>query len=263
MSGENFKVGIGIITCNRPEYLTTLLESIKNCNWADLVIINDGDEISIPGYDYYIINNETNLGVGKSKNKAMQHLLDKGCDYIFIIEDDMIILDETVFDKYIDAHKVSGIHHMMFAYHGPANKNGISGGKPCPRKIIDYGNIQIALNQHCVGAFCFYTRKCLEVVGLNDECYLNAFEHVDHSYRLAKAGFSTPYWWWSDLANSLDYIGEQACSEISSTIRPRSDWQENIQKSAHHFIRQHGISPVQIPDTTIIDIITTLKNNKK
>lgn len=258
----NSSIGIGIITCNRPDYLKKLLDSIAHCNWAEFIIVNDGDKLDLADYNHYIHHNETNLGVGKSKNIAMQHLLDKGCDYIFIIEDDMIILDDSVFQKYIKAYKVTGIHHMMFAYHGPANKNGISGGKPYPRKIIDYGKLQIALNQHCVGAFCFYTRECLEAVGLNDEYYLNAFEHVDHSYRLAKADFSTPYWWWSDLANSSEYIGEQACSETSSTIRPRSDWQENIQKSALYFTKQHGLSPVQVPDTSIADIINKLKRVK-
>lgn len=261
------KVGIGIITCNRPEYLKKLLDSIKYCNWAEFIIVNDGDKLDLPGYNYYIHHNETNLGVGKSKNIAMQHLLDKGCDYIFIIEDDMIILDDSVFDKYIQASKVSGIQHMMFAYHGPANKNGISGGKPCPRKIIDYGNIQIALNQHCVGSFCFYTRECLENVGLNDKEFdKNNFEHVEHSYRLAKAGYSTPYWWWTDLANSLDYINEQACSEVSSSIRRGNDWFEKIKWSAKLFEQKHGYMPAwenAVPDTSLEVIIKILKTLKQ
>ena len=118
----NKKVGIGIITCNRPDYLKQLLDSIKYCNWADLVIINDGDKFELEGYNYYIQHNEKNLGVGKSKNKAMQHLLDKDCDYIFIIEDDMIILDDSVFDKYIQASEVSGIQHFNYGPGSPFNR---------------------------------------------------------------------------------------------------------------------------------------------
>ena len=142
------KIGVGIVTCNRPDFLVKLLDSISYRNDVEFVIVNDGGPIDIKGYNYYIINNETNLGVGKSKNKAMQHLLDKGCDYIFIIEDDMLILNDAVFEQYIKAHKKTGIHHFMFGYHGPANKNGISGGPPCPRLIVDYGDQKIALNQH-------------------------------------------------------------------------------------------------------------------
>ena len=81
---------------------------------------------------------------------ALKHLLEKDCDYIILVEDDMLFKD-NIFKEYIKAHKATGIQHFMFAYHGPANKAGVSGGKPVPRKIIDYGKVKIALNQHCVG----------------------------------------------------------------------------------------------------------------
>jgi len=99
------KIGVGIVTCNRPEYLRNLLASLRQRPYDELVIVDDGDEEypydSALGFTY--IKNEVNLGVGKSKNIAMQHLLDKGCDYIFIIEDDMIIKRADVFDQYIKA----------------------------------------------------------------------------------------------------------------------------------------------------------------
>ena len=76
---------------------------------------------------------------------------------------------------------------------------------------------------------------------------------------LAQADYSTPYWWWADLVNSLDYVHEQKCSEDSSAIRPRSDWKSNIQDAFRFFINKHGMSPVQVPDTAVSDVITTLK----
>lgn len=262
------RVGIGIVTCNRPDFLKNLLDSIKYCNWAEIVVINDGDELNLDGWHFYTgVRNGTNLGVCKSKNKALKQLLDRGCEYIFIIEDDMLIKDDSVFDAYIKASIETGIEHMMFAYHGPANKNGISKGKPCPRKIIDYGDVKIALNTHCVGSFCFYTRKSLEDVGLLDEEFdKNNFEHVEHSYRLAKAGYSTPYWWWADLANSTDYIEEQACSEENSSIRRGDDWREKIIWSAKLFEKKHGVMPAWsncVPDTPVEEVIKFLKKVKK
>jgi hypothetical protein len=237
---SNEKIGVGIITCNRPEFLKKLLNSISYCNYIDLIIVNDGDRIdNLEGYNYYLVNNETNLGVAKSKNIALRHLLDKGCDHIFLIEDDMLIKRDDIFSKYINASKVSGIEHLMFAYHGPANKNGISKGIPTPRLVVKYSDdISISLNQHCVGAFCYYSRKSLEDCGLIDERFKNAFDHVSHSYELALKGYSTPYWWWADLANSTDYIEEQACSEESSTIKTPEKmlkWAENIKQSMQLF----------------------------
>ena len=266
------KIGVGVITCNRTSFLEKCLQSIPLDVIDHLVIINDGEPLPKKLYRYNIdkvdiIDHSENLGVGKSKNDAFTFLLNnKKCDHIFLIEDDIVVADDTVFEKYIECAEITGLHHLMFGYHGPANKAGRSKGKPTPRKIIDYGKVQLALNQHCVGAFCYYTSRCLQDVGLYDEKYLNAFEHVDHSYMLAKEGYCTPYWWWPDVANSYELLDELACSEDSSTIRPREDWQDNIKKSAIHFTKKHGVSPAwqnAVPDTDVSDVVNFLRKLKK
>ena len=94
-------------------------------------------------------------------------------------------------------------------------------------------------------------------IGLMDEQYKNAWEHVDHSYQIVKAGLLPAYWWWPDVANSYDYLGEQACSEESSSIRwegdndktPKKDWEENIQVGAQHFYNKNNFPPGGVPDT--------------
>jgi|13_taG_2_1085334.scaffolds.fasta_scaffold68033_2 GT2 family glycosyltransferase len=259
------QIGVGIITCDRVNMFNACFDSLKD-EWFDkLVVVDDGvEENPLKREGAKFIRTVGRVGVGKAKNIAIQNLLDNGCDYIFIVEDDMIFKG-NLFAEYIKAHETTGIHHLMFGYHGPANKAGVSGGKPVPRKVIDYeDNVKIALNQHCVGSFCFYTRKSLEAVGLLDEEFnKNNFEHVEHSYRLAKAGYSTPYWWWSDLANSLDYIEEQACSEVSSSIRRGDEWHDKIRWSAKLFEKKHGYMPAwnnAVPDTDIKDILNFLKN---
>tara|TARA_R100000152_G_C6779801_1_gene211829 strand:+ start:2572 stop:3348 length:777 start_codon:yes stop_codon:yes gene_type:complete len=253
-------IGVGIITCNRPEFFKKCRESINHKWYNYIVVVNDGEE-PLDDARAPVIKTNGGEGVGKAKNKAIKHLLEKGCDYIVLVEDDMLFKG-NLFEQYIKAYKKTGIHHFMFAYHGPANKAGISGGKPVPRKVIDYGNIKIALNQHCVGAVCFYTKECLKDVGLYDEKYTNAFEHVDHSYQLSKKKYCTPYWWWPDISNSLDYVVEQACSENNSAIRPRKDWQSNIQDAWNKFTDKHGIGPTSVPDTEIKTVIKTLKEIK-
>tara|TARA_R110000744_G_scaffold5927_4_gene20969 strand:- start:4909 stop:5694 length:786 start_codon:yes stop_codon:yes gene_type:complete len=259
------KIGIGIVTCNRNNFLKKCIQSIKKDWYDELVIVNDGTKpLDVEYTD--VINNTTNLGVCKSKNILLKHLLGSGCEYIFIVEDDMVFKDNA-FKAYINAYLKTGIHHMMFGYHGPANKAGISKGKPKPRKVIDYGDLKIALNQHCVGAVCFYTKESLSTCGLLDEEFdKNNFEHVEHSYRLAKAGYSTPYWWWSDLADSCDYIQEQACSEDNSSIRRGDNWQQKIMDSAEIFKTKHGYLPAWqgcVPDTSLDDVIEILKKFKK
>jgi len=261
------KIGIGIVTCNRPNFFVKCLRSMPG-NYI-IAVVNDGSDFNktdlnklLTEKKFTYTHNTVNQGVGKSKNLLFKTLLDAGCDHIFIVEDDIIVKDHNVFEKYIEARIITGIQHFNFGYHGPTNKAGISGGKPVPRHVIDYGSIKIALNQHSVGAFCYYTREVLEKVGLIDEDFHNAFEHVEHDYRIAKAGYCTPYWNWPDLANSMDYLDEIECSEKSSAIRPRKDWQENIQKGAKLFLDKHGVLPAwqnAVPDTTIDNIKIILK----
>ncbi|NBP13357.1 glycosyltransferase family 2 protein [bacterium] len=258
-------IGVGIVTCNRPSFFLRSFRSIPK--ELELVVVNDGADFEDierlnKQRPFTYIHNSTNVGVGRSKNKLFKVLLDKGCTDIFIVEDDIIVKNGDVFNEYIRARNITGIHHFNFGYHGPANKNGISGGVPVPRYVVDYGEIKIAFNMHSVGAFCYYTKEVLTAVGLIDEAYTNAFEHVDHDYRIYKAGYGTPYWHFPDLANSTDYLDEIECSEASSAIRPREDWRDNIVKGAELFIKKHGVSPAWqncVPDTGEPEVRKLLK----
>lgn len=257
-------VYVGIVTCDRSDFFKKCYESIKNANNVDFIgVVNDGDsDVDVEKGDFYI-KNEKNLGVGKSKNILFKNALKSNAEHIFIVEDDIIVKNPKVFNEYIRGRKATGIQHFCFAYHGPANKNNISKGKPCPRYIVDYGNVKISINTHSVGAFCYYSREVLLKCGIIDENFTNAFEHVDHSYRISKDGYTTPYWNWADLADSVDYLDEIECSENSSTIRPRKDWSENIQKGAELFKNKHGVLPAWnncVPDTSEKNVKDIMKN---
>ena len=278
MVDREARIGIGIITCNRPEYLKKLLDSIKYCNWAEFIIVNDGDTLELPGYNYYIHHNKTNLGVGKSKNIAMQKLLDKGCDYIFIIEDDMIILDDSVFNKYIQASKVSGIQHFNYGPGSPFNrKQSIQNfdlhnrhlldqhTEPNPRLVIDYGNdIKVSLFEHTVAMFSFFTREVLEKVGLYDEAYYNAWEHVDHTYMIIKAGYHPPFWYFADLHDSHKYITEAPEAINNSSIANNNEqWHKNVYGGREIYLKKHGHYPNQPPYNTKESVIQIIKQLKK
>lgn len=238
----------------------------KADNDHKIIVVNDGEPYSLDTYYSspleadHILQHPINLGVGLSKNDAMKWLLEQGCEHIFLIEDDIIVKNSLVFEHYIETAKISGLQHLMYGYHGPANKVG---PHPHPRLITMYSDCYgVAFNRHCVGAFCYYTRECLEKCGLNDPGFVNAFEHVEHTYRLHKAGYTAPYWWFPDMHDSFKYLDEIACSEVNSTIRPRPDWQSNIMKGFANFEKLHGVSPVMVPDTTQEQVVEFLKKIK-
>lgn len=261
------KIGLGVITCNRENFYKECYKSIPLDVIDTLVTVNDGEKLKGTYPKSHIITHKKNKGVGISKNEAMQHLLDEGCEHIFLIEDDIIVKDKTIFEKYIEASEITGLRHFMFGYHGPANKDQFK--TPKPDLLVDYTpELRVAFNTHCVGALCYYHKTVLDDVGLMDEEYKNAWEHVDHSYCIVKKGWIPAYWYWPDIANSYDYLDELACSEEveHGAIRNRSDWQQNIQTGAEHFIDKHGTypgGPQGVPREPEASVVNKLKQIKE
>ena len=270
------KIGLGIVTCDRPDFLSKCIEGIDLDLFHRRVIVNDG-KMPVKHNRFNIINNEENLGVGKSKNKILQDLYNNDCDYIFLLEDDMIVHDNIVFQKYIDASKRSGIQHFNYGPGSPFNrKQNVAfdlhnrheldqHSDPVPRKIIDYGNnVKVSLFTHTVAMFSFFTRKCIEECGYLDEDFYNAWEHVDHTYRIAKAGLHPPFWWFADIADSHHLISEapQAIDK-SSIAENKEQWEKNVFGGIEIYKKKHGHVPNQPPlvnESEIPSILKEIKN---
>jgi GT2 family glycosyltransferase len=274
------KIGVGIITCNRPDYLRQLLVSLVPCeSMIDyLVVVNDGKPVTDFDLSQGVwIDNETNLGVGKSKNKALKYLFDKGCEYIFLFEDDMLVLDPSVFDQYIEAFKASGIHHFNYGPGSPFNRKQTIQNfdlhnrhlldqhtEPNPKLIVDYKTCKVALYEHTVAMFSFFTREVIEKVGYIDEQFYNAWEHVDHTYCIIKAGYHPPFWWFADLANSHELLTEAPGAIDNSSIANQTEqWQKNVYGGRELYLKKHGHYPNQPPIFTKEQVIQTLKQIKK
>jgi GT2 family glycosyltransferase len=232
------------------------LESIPQVD--SIVVINDGQEY--PGEIYKskpneIIQHKTNIGVGKSKNDALKFLIQQKCSYIFLCEDDILIRNQNVCSAYINLSEKSGLMHMNYAYHGPANKG--FDGSPNPRKIID----GMSLNKHLTGAFSFYTDEIIRRIGFIDERFKNAYEHVDHTYQIIKAGYHPPFWWFADMENSYEFIADLYDINKTSIIRRNVlKWKLNLKLNALKFKYKNGCIPDHIPDSSFEEVIKSLDN---
>jgi glycosyltransferase involved in cell wall biosynthesis len=245
------KIGLGIITCDRPAGLQKALTSLP-WEWLDrVVVVNDGAPVSSEILREEgrgraeILQNESNLGVGKSKNRALRHLLQAGMDHLFLMEDDIFVKDGRVFEQYVEAARITGIQHLNFSQHGPNNKG--PQGKADPITVLDYGSLRIALHRHCVGAFSYYSRHCLKAVGLMDEDFFNSGEHLEHTYRILRAGFHPPFWFFADVDRSEELLGEEPWSVSQSRIASRADQAELFRKSDALFQAKHGHPLGRIP----------------
>lgn len=255
-------IGFGMVTYNAEHRIKqsafTVPKWIKN-----FVIVNDGTPYPEDTYpeEAHIIQHDTNKSVGAAKTTAINYLMERGCEHIFIMEDDILIKDENVFKEYIRHSLISGIKHLNFGLHGPANKKGSQGfktledrvdldGEPNPRMIIPYdneGKTKIALYPNCVGAFSYYYRPVLEDIGGFDPAFKNAWEHVEHTYQTIKKGYHPSFWYFADIADSWKYLTDIPNSIAESTIARTPTWNENFRKGTLWYKKKHGVTPTETP----------------
>ncbi|MBD8186776.1 glycosyltransferase [Pseudomonas viridiflava] len=254
------KIGCGIVTYNRPDLLRKLVDSLPAHLIDCIVIVNDGhwyDDSS--EYDQCsLIHNESNLGVGKSKNKALAYLMDSACDHLFLIEDDIFIKDESVFERYILMSQLTGIQHFNFSQHGNLNKDLPSQPKPVCK--IEYGNsITLPLYRHCVGAFSYYSRLSIETVHFMDENFHNAFEHVDHTLSIIKSNMHPDFWFFADIEDSHLFLGDKPWTLEQSTISSKPEHKKNIRDAILYFQQKHGYAPLEYPVASAETLMASLQ----
>lgn len=271
--------GIGVITCNRTDYLLQCIKSMDGIDTPFKVIVNDGqDEVPDNKYTegWATIQHKKNMGVSHAKNHALKFLIEQGCEYMFLIEDDTEILDLSVFDRYIEAHKASGVHHFNY---GPGSAFNLKqkikdfdlhnrhlleqDTEPNPKMVINCDGVnKLWLFEHTVAMFSFFTRECIEKVGYFDTDYKNAWEHVDHTYRIIKAKMHPPFWYFADIYDSNKYISQIQGAIDNSVIANNDDWEKNVMEGREVYKEKHGHYPNEITtnNNMVKDFFAYIKN---
>lgn len=256
------KIGVAILTCNREEFFKRLVASLPPLE--TLVIINDGKPYKNSTYPEgsIEIQHGRNIGIAASKNEALRMLLAKGGEHLFLLEDDILIKRHDVFEQYIKTASKTGIWHLNYALHGSYNRD--DNNNAVVKNTIDYGDgIEAAFYHNILGAFSYYLKGVIKNVGYMDERYHNAFEHVDHTYRIIQKGLHPPFWWFADIANSQDYIEDQTKNYEGSVIREDKDFQKNFQEAMVWFKHKHGFIPQRVPETKEEEVLKQLEELQK
>ena len=89
------------------------------------------------------------------------------------------------------------------------------------------------------------------MVGLMDEMYVNAVEHIEHTYRLMKFGYTCGcFWAFPDIASSEEYLYNTSCENgnYATTMDTRSEKYKIDMQNAHkHFYDVYGKTFAQFP----------------
>lgn len=226
-------IGIAIVTFNRPSYAEKCVKAVRKhlSTIVDLVVVvNDCSDAKFNG-EYRRVEKATqsmggtymaldaNGGPAKAKNVGLRYLMTKGCDWMFTLEDDILVQSPQAVTEYVRIAETTGTRHLSFSHHGPANIAG-------PVETI--GDLEYYF--HSIGAWCLFHRDDLMTHGLLDENFVRAWEHVEHEIRLGVEPHRFP-----DVAGSARWLAEIPGSIERSSIRPMADWSSNIRNGLRYW----------------------------
>lgn len=263
MEKRKSKIGCGLITCDRPDFFKKSSESLLDTDCIKIVVDDGENKINFDSIKP-IHTKKPKSGVAVAKNQALQYLIDQNCEHIFLMEDDVEILDQKIFDLYINAQKSTGIKHFNFGLHGNHNLDHL--GRPTVRTTVNYPNsTRINFYPNVLGAFSYYHIDTLKDVGLMDEGFYNALEHVDHTYQIIQKGYHPPFRWFADVETSGIFLKDIVPDHQQSKIRNEETFMDNFKNALDFFIKKNNFSVVQGygPTETIFtekDCVKTLKN---
>lgn len=245
------KIGIGITTFKRPKNLELILENLSTLDRDRffVVIAQDGNDHYPTFPDVEFIPSTQQKGVAHTKNKCLTRMIEENCDYYFLLDDD-VLPNAEVFDYFIETSKITGIEHLQFG--------DIDGNKLITSVVYDETGRGLHIRPHCKGAFLFITKNLLNKIGLWDEGFTNALEHVDFTYRCMKEE-GLPFWYFVEPINSKKYITN---IEGESTITDKEKYQENKNKSFVHWYEKYKFNMVDIPYLPLSNTVEVLKRKK-
>ncbi|HEX9059774.1 MAG TPA: glycosyltransferase family A protein, partial [Clostridia bacterium] len=146
---------------------------------------------------FNFIHSDIRLGIAKAKNVCLDNL--KGCDYIFLFDDDCFPKRFAWEDCYISASSMSGVEYMNWMRPDVPNHLFV---KNEYQDIIEYNN--------CMGVLQFFTKNAAEILeGFDERFLIYGFEHAE----IANRAFTL------ELTNGYGpYIAPLECNDYIYTI---------------------------------------------
>ena len=249
------KTAVALITCNREEFLHKALATIDREAVGQIYVINAGETLANTPKEgvKFIQCNRNPTVVGIAKNIALREMKQAGFEFLFLMEDDVIIKDNKVFERYIETAMDSGLWAGQLSYgvHGGVGGGNVADdGTPLKRLTVQYTQNKVDLYKHSLHAFVLYHANTLKHIGYMGENYLNAAEHLDHYYTAYLKGLGSNYWFFPDIENSFDYLEDLDTNHGSSVIRKNTEFTKNFSTSWGIFKEKYNIYPHEVTDST-------------
>lgn len=225
------KVSIIVLNWNGLEDTTKCLDSLRQITYPDYEVIvvdnaSAGDDVAVLKKNYgeyiHLIENDENYGYSEGNNIGMRYALEKGADYILILNNDTVVdprfLDELVAVAGENAN-IGVVGSKLYDMTHPDVLQG-AGGKlnwylehrQRGQGKKDRGQFDEVADVDFLGGSCMLVRKeAIEKSGLLPTEYFLQWEDIDYCIGVRRQGFRCVYApkakIWHKLSASFDRAG--------------------------------------------------------
>ena len=198
------KIFLIILNWNGKEILKECLESIEKIDYPnyEVIVVDNGSMDSSQkmikdDFPYvHLIENEKNEGVAEGQNIGIRYALEKGTDYVFILNNDLT-LDKNILKrllKVIESDDKIGVVGPILYWADDPERIQLSGSIINWKKGIGHNASGFDKKQHYVKevdntGLVFVSSDILKKVGLYNSKYFAYYEDADFCIRVKKAGY--------------------------------------------------------------------------
>lgn len=248
------KIGVGITTYNSEKVYSELYESLPREKIDVLVTVNGGKEYKDKYTDSHWIQHANNCFPSMCRNDCLRFMHERDVDYFITIEDDMVIKDKDIFERYIDAANITKLGYFCFV--STSWGSGAPGNRT-PKLELQYSkDISICLYPNMCNEFTFKTKKCFNDTGLYNNKFRYLFD-VDNIFKISQTNHMLGFWWFPDIKNSDSLIMNNPNSQ--TRLNAGGDRDKKLQAEYELFYNLHSINIPNIPNISKEEILQKIK----
>lgn len=192
------KIFIIVLNYNGKDVLKKCLESVYLDLYPNKEVIvvdnasqdNSFNEVRTIYPKFHFIKNTRNIGFSAGNNVAIKLALERGADFIFLLNNDALLGKNTLenLTKKMETNPKWGIVTPLI-YFGKSNRIWFSGGKINWIKMRVEHKDNNFNTDYITGCAMLIRKEVFKKIGLFDERYFLYYEDADFSYRAKKSGF--------------------------------------------------------------------------
>ena len=240
------KVAVVVLTFNCREAARRCLESLRDLTYPslDVIVVDNASaddteamvRSAFPQFDF--IATGANLGYTGGNNRGIARALERGADYVLIVNPDTIVVNRSFVDalvEFMEEHREVGIAGpRVFLRIRGATQNTVLFAPGLFRNIVHWFRYRINPRfAHCSGdevvdaevlnGVCILLRgAALVQTGVFDEDIFMYIEDADLDYRMHRAGWRVVYVPVDSIVHEQKTAGYDMFSDVSFLLRRNS-----------------------------------------